>query len=149
MNGINLKGFEVRSFMTRGLTAKWGIGENRVPPTYAEDFTSSKWKFFSDRATATVTKSEVHVTEIIRVSQFIETPPKTYANKTVVRVSGISGTGKTLYYRYGNPRQALKITDDGVYTLPQGVYNEAIDGYNGFQIAPVGVCDITIVQLPV
>ena len=32
MNGINLKGFEVRSFMIKGLTAKWGIGENRVPP---------------------------------------------------------------------------------------------------------------------
>lgn len=34
MNGINLKGFGVRSFMTRGLTAKWGIGENRVPPIW-------------------------------------------------------------------------------------------------------------------
>ena len=31
MNGINLKGFGVRSFMIKGLTAKWGIGENRVP----------------------------------------------------------------------------------------------------------------------
>lgn len=31
MNGINLKGFGVRSFMIGGLTAKWGIGENRVP----------------------------------------------------------------------------------------------------------------------
>ena len=31
MNGINLKGFAVRSFMIKGLTAKWGIGENRVP----------------------------------------------------------------------------------------------------------------------
>ena len=34
MNGINLKGFEVRSFMIKGLTAKWGIGENRVPPIW-------------------------------------------------------------------------------------------------------------------
>ena len=34
MNGINLNGFGVRSFMTRGLTAKWGIGENRVPPIW-------------------------------------------------------------------------------------------------------------------
>lgn len=34
MNGINLKGFGVRSFMIRGLTAKWGIGENRVPPIW-------------------------------------------------------------------------------------------------------------------
>ena len=34
MNGINLKGFEVRSFTIRGLTAKWGIGENRVPPMW-------------------------------------------------------------------------------------------------------------------
>lgn len=34
MNGINLKGFAVRSFTTRGLTAKWGIGENRVPPIW-------------------------------------------------------------------------------------------------------------------
>ena len=32
MNGINLKGFGVRSFVIGGLTAKWGIGENR-PPT--------------------------------------------------------------------------------------------------------------------
>lgn len=31
MNGINLNGFGVRSFMINGLTAKWGIGENRVP----------------------------------------------------------------------------------------------------------------------
>src|SRR5574343_1593903 len=34
MNGINLKGFAVRSFMVKGLTAKWGIGENRVPPIW-------------------------------------------------------------------------------------------------------------------
>ena len=34
MNGINLQGFEVRSFMIGGLTAKWGIGENRVPPIW-------------------------------------------------------------------------------------------------------------------
>lgn len=34
MNGINLKGFGVRSFMIGGLTAKWGIGENRVPPIW-------------------------------------------------------------------------------------------------------------------
>ena len=34
MNGINLKGFAVRSFMIRGLTAKWGIGDNRVPPIW-------------------------------------------------------------------------------------------------------------------
>ena len=31
MNGIKIKGFAVRSFMVKGLTAKWGIGENRVP----------------------------------------------------------------------------------------------------------------------
>ena len=34
MNGINLKGFAVRSFVIGGLTAKWGIGENRVPPIW-------------------------------------------------------------------------------------------------------------------
>lgn len=34
MNGINLQGFGVRSFMLGGLTAKWGIGENRVPPIW-------------------------------------------------------------------------------------------------------------------
>ena len=34
MNGINLNGFAVRSFMVKGLTAKWGIGENRVPPIW-------------------------------------------------------------------------------------------------------------------
>lgn len=34
MNGIDLKGFGVRSFMINGLTAKWGIGENRVPPIW-------------------------------------------------------------------------------------------------------------------
>lgn len=117
-------------------------------PAYTEDFTSSKWKLFSDRATATVTRSEIHVTEAIRASQFIETPSKTYANKMRVRVSGISGTGKTINYRYGGAPQYLKITDDGVYTLPQGISNAAIDGYNGFQISPVGVCDITIAQLP-
>lgn len=37
MNGINLKGFEVRSFMIKGLTAKWGIGENRVPPIWDDN----------------------------------------------------------------------------------------------------------------
>ena len=34
MNGIKIKGFAVRSFMVKGLTAKWGIGENRVPPIW-------------------------------------------------------------------------------------------------------------------
>ncbi|WAX10525.1 hypothetical protein BV283P1_00025 [Phocaeicola phage BV283P1] len=117
-------------------------------PTYAEDFMSSKWTLFNNRAMATATKSEIHVTEIITDQQFIETSRGTYANKMRVRVDGISGTGKTLYYRYDHPRQRLEITEDGIYTLPQGVYNTALDGYNGFQIAPVGVCDITIAQLP-
>lgn len=34
MNGINLKGFGVRSFVIGGLNAKWGISENRVPPIW-------------------------------------------------------------------------------------------------------------------
>ena len=34
MNGIDLQGFGVRSFVIGGLTAKWGIGENRVPPIW-------------------------------------------------------------------------------------------------------------------
>lgn len=34
MNGIKIKGFAIRSFMIGGLTAKWGIGENRVPPIW-------------------------------------------------------------------------------------------------------------------
>lgn len=34
MNGMNLQGFGVRSFVIGGLTAKWGIGENRVPPIW-------------------------------------------------------------------------------------------------------------------
>ena len=34
MRGIELKHIRERSFMINGLTAKWGIGENRVPPIW-------------------------------------------------------------------------------------------------------------------
>ena len=55
MNGINLKGFRVRSFMIGGLTAKWGIGENRVPPIWDNNLIGY-WdaRTFPDGALATI-----------------------------------------------------------------------------------------------
>lgn len=87
MRGIELKHIGVRSFMLKGLTARWGVDGNRppMPPalhtalvawynteiqhatnfdvieSYADDFTT--WAYNTSRGTLTRTPSKVIITE--------------------------------------------------------------------------------------
>lgn len=147
MRGIELKHIGVRSFMLKGLTARWGIDGYRppMPPalrtalvawynteiqratnfdvieSYAEDLTTSKWINHSGvRAVADVTAKGVHLTNALTALPFLETGEKKYAPEMVVKVSGVQPGVTGIAYRYGSYTDVLQITQDGIYTLPAG-----------------------------
>lgn len=175
MRGIELKHIGVRSFMLKGLTARWGIDGDRppMPPalrtalvawynteiqkatnfdvieSYAEDLTANKWISNQARAEFTKTAKGFHVTNALTELNFLETRGETYAPEMVVKVSGVQPGVTGLLYRYGSYGDIVRITSDGVYTLPAGIPGVDPDGYNGFAAtAAFGECDITIEQLP-
>lgn len=176
MRGIELKHIGVRSFMLKGLTARWGIDGDRpsMPPalrtalvawynteiqratnfdvieSYAEDFTTGKWMDYSgSRVVADVTAKGVHLTNALTAFPFLETKDKKYAPEMVIKVSGIQPGVTGITYRYGSYDNTVQITQDGIYTLPAGIPGASVDGFNGFAAtAAFGECDITIEQLP-
>lgn len=175
MRGIELKHIGVRSFMLKGLTARWGIDGDRppMPPalrtalvawynteiqkatnfdvieSYAEDFTASKWVAHPEHTEFTKTAKGIHLTNATTRGFFLDTRGKKYAQEMVVKVSGLRPEVGALKYRYGGGSDTVQITQDGIYTLPAGIPGAAIDGYNGFApLEALGKCDITIEQLP-
>ena len=176
MRGIELKHIGVRSFMLKGLTALWGIDGNRppIPPTlrtalvawynteiqkatnfdviesYAEDFTTSKWiEYKGSRAVVDVTAKGFHLTKALAADNFLETRAEKYTPEMVVKVSGVQPGVTGIAYRYGSYTDLVRITQDGIYTLPAGTPGTDPDGFNGFAAtAAFGECDITIEQLP-
>ena len=175
MRGIELKHIGVRSFMLKGLTARWGIDGNRppMPPalrtalvawynteiqkatnfdvieSYADDFTTNKWLNYPVRAEFTKTAKSFHVTNALTASPFLETGAQKYAPEMVVKVSGLQPGVTVLNYRYGGYADTVLLTQDGIYTLPAGIPGASVDGHNGFApTAVLGKCDITIEQLP-
>lgn len=175
MRGIELKHIGVRSFMPKGLTARWGIDGNRppMPPalraslvawynteiqratnfdvieSYAEDFTTSKWAANPEAAGFTKTAKSIHITNAITRGFFLGTGAKKYGAEMVVKVSGVQPKAGWLKYRYGSGDDAIQLTQDGIYTLPAGIPGASIDGFNGFAATEAfGECDITIEQLP-
>ena len=174
MRGIELKHIGVRSFMLKGLTARWGIDGDRppMPPalrtalvcwynteiqrvtnfdvveSYAEDFTANKW---DNRANAVFTKTakDIRITNVLTVSSFLKTKAQTYGAEMVVKVSGLQPGVTVLNYRYGSNADLVQITQNGIYTLPAGIPGAEVDGYNGFRATTAfGECGITIEQLP-
>lgn len=175
MRGIELKHIGVRSFMLKGLTARWGIDGNRppMPPalraalvawyntkiqratnfdvieSYAEDFTANKWAGHPEHAKFTKTANSIHITNATTRGFFLDTGIRKYGAEMVVKVSGLQPADGWLKYRYGSGDDTVQITQDGIYTLPAGIPGASIDGFNGFAAtAAFGECDITIEQLP-
>lgn len=175
MRGIELKHIGVRSFMLKGLTARWGIDGDRppMPPalrtalvawynteiqratnfdvieSYAEDFTASKWAANPEAAEFTKTAKSIHITNAITRGFFLGTGAKKYGAEMVVKVSGMQPKVGWLKYRYGSGDDTIQLTQDGIYTLPAGIPGASIGGFNGFAATEAfGECDITIEQLP-
>lgn len=175
MRGIELKHIGVRSFMLKGLTARWGIDGDRppMPPalrpalvawynteiqkatnfdvieSYADDFTANKWDNRDVNAVFTKTAKSLHLTNVLTVSAFLKTKAQTYAPEMVVKVSGLQPGVTVLNYRYGSNADLVQIAQNGIYTLPAGIPGAEVDGYNGFRATTAfGECDITIEQLP-
>ena len=175
MRGVELKHIGVRSFMLKGLTARWGIDGNRppIPPalrtalvawynteiqratnfdvieSYAEDFTANKWAAHQEHAEFTKTAKSIRITNVLTWGFFLDTGARTYAREIVVKVSGLKPADGWLKYRYGSGDYTVQITQDGIYTLPAGIPSAEVDGFNGFAAtAAFGECDITIEQLP-
>lgn len=175
MRGIELKHIGVRSFMLKGLTARWGIDGNRppIPPalrtalvcwynteiqratnfdvieSYADDFTANKWDNRDANAIFTKTAKGIRITNVLTVSSFLKTKAQTYGAEMVVKVSGLQPGTTVLNYRYGSNADLVQITQNGIYTLPAGIPGAEVDGHNGFRATTAfGTCDITIEQLP-
>lgn len=175
MRGIELKHIGVRSFMLKGLTARWGIDGDRppMPPalrtalvawynteiqratnfdvieSYAEDFTTGKWTAHPEHAEFTKTAKGIHLTNVSALGFLLDTGTRKYGAEMVVKVSGLQPGVMQLKYRYGSGDDVVQITQDGIYTLPAGIPGASIDGFNGFAATAVfGECDITIEQLP-
>lgn len=175
MRGIELKHIGVRSFMLKGLTARWGIDGNRppIPPalrtalvawynteiqratnfdvieSYAEDFTANKWDNRDVNAVFTKTAKSIRITNVLTTSSFLKTKAQTYGAEMVVKVSGLQPGVTVLNYRYGSNADLVQITQNGIYTLPAGIPGAEVDGYNGFRATTAfGECNITIEQLP-
>ena len=175
MRGVELKHIGVRSFMLKGLTARWGIDGNRppMPPalrtalvawyntkiqratnfdvieSYAEDFEANKWDNRNVNAVFTKTTKSLHITNVLTVSSFLKTKAQTYGAEMVVKVSGLRHGATELNYRYGSNADIVRLTQNGIYTLPAGIPGAEVDGYNGFRATTAfGECDITIEQLP-
>lgn len=55
MRGIDIKQIHMRSFQISGLTAKWGIGANRLPPIWENNLVG-RWdvRTFPDGVLATI-----------------------------------------------------------------------------------------------
>ena len=175
MRGIELKHIGVRSFMLKGLTARWGIDGNRppMPPalrtalvawynteiqratnfdvveSYAEDFTANKWTAHPEHAEFTKTAKGIHLTNVPTMGFFLDTGVRKYGAEMVVRVSGLQPGVMRLKYRYGSGDDTVQLTQDGIYTLPAGIPGAGIDGFNGFAATVAfSECNITIEQLP-
>lgn len=175
MRGIELKHIGVRSFMLKGLTARWGIDGDRppIPPalraalvawynteiqhatnfdvieSYAEDFTANKWDSRAVNAVFTKTAKSLRITNVLTTSSFLKTKAKKYGAEMVVKVSGLRHGVTVLNYRYGSNADLVQITQNGIYTLPAGIPGAEVDGHNGFRATTAfGECDITIEQLP-
>lgn len=175
MRGIELKHIGVRSFMLKGLTARWGIDGDRppMPPalrtalvawyntkiqkatnfdvieSYADDFTANKWDSRAVNAVFTKTAKGIHITNVLTVSSFLKTRAQTYGAEMVVKVNGLQPGVTVLNYRYGSNADLVEIKTNGVYTLPAGIPGAEVDGANGFRATTAfGECDITIEQLP-
>nr|DAV49836.1 MAG TPA: hypothetical protein [Caudoviricetes sp.] len=164
MRGIELKHIGVRSFMLKGLTARWGIDGDRppMPPalrtalvawynteiqkatnfdvieSYAEDFTT--WSFNPTRGVQTHTNKSVHITETLIADRQIAELPNARTGTMTFKVSGLDGTRNVRVTR--GIATAFRITQDGVYTM------DTVERYSGFCVSVVGACDITIEQLP-
>lgn len=175
MRGIELKHIGVRSFMLKGLTARWGIDGDRppMPPelraslvawynteiqratnfdvveSYAEDFTANKWAAHPEHAELTKTAKSIHITNVITRGFFLDTGVRKYGAEMVVKVSGLQPADGRLKYRYGSGDRTVQIAQNGIYTLPAGIPGAEVDGFNGFAATVAfGKCDITIEQLP-
>lgn len=175
MRGIELKHIGVRSFMLKGLTARWGIDGDRppMPPalraalvawynteiqkatnfdvieSYAEDFTANKWYNINVNAVFTKTAKSIRITNVLTTSSFLKTKAQTYGAEMVVKVSGLQPGVTVLNYRYGSNNDLVQITQNGIYTLPAGIPGAEVDGANGFRATTAfGECNITIEQLP-
>lgn len=161
MRGIELKHIGVRSFMLKGLTARWGVDGDRppMPPalrtalvawynteiqratnfdvieSYADDFTT--WAYNTSRGTLTRTPSKVVITEAKianAIMLYDEVPP--YKQITV----RVTGTTRENPLRV-NTTPVLAIKEDGIYTIQ-------VVKYMGFSFGTVGAVNVTIEQLP-
>lgn len=117
---------------------------------YKQDYTP--WILNDGRAIGTKTDSKLNITSITsNVIQFYRYPTNNKYNipSCTVKITGLEEP-QSIRYRTQN-NTILRITVDGVYTLPSYNMNDGIDdgGYYGFQFERnQSECNIVIEQIP-
>lgn len=171
MRGIELKHIGVRSFMLKGLTARWGIDGDRPPMPPALRTALVAWYnteiqratnfdviesylldmnagvIYPGNAKATVTGQKLHVTNVVNTYTAVYKIVASLAGaELVLNVTGLSSTIRA---------RAVTIDNKGLrlnYPLTNGVNRipGAASGSTSFILEgqTAGACDITIEQLP-
>lgn len=121
-----------------------GKAQPPTPPIYAVDFNT--WVKNLKAANFTNSDSVIHLTEILVAdSKFLQTSVDATISSYQVKVEGITDDIKLRYVSYAED-------GTGTYTyLKNGINNLPISykKYTGFAASVVGVCNITITQLPI
>lgn len=171
MRGIELKHIGVRSFMLKGLTARWGIDGDRppMPPelraalvawynteiqratnfdvieSYLLDMNAGVLR--PENAAATVSGQKLHITNVVNTySEAYKVTASVAGAELVLHVTGLSSTIKARAVVIDSEGHRLNCPlTNGVNRLPG-----AASGHTSFILEGLtaGACDITIEQLP-
>lgn len=170
MRGIELKHIGVRSFMLKGLTARWGIDGNRppIPPalrtalvawynteiqratnfdvieSYLLDMNAGV--LHPENATATLTGQKLHITNVVNVIKAIHEVIASVAGaELVLNVTGLSSTIRARAGTLIGGKYTFYPLTNGVNRIPGAASGSTFFFIEGLT---AGTCDITIEQLP-
>lgn len=124
----------------------FGFAEGSGYGKYTIDY--NQFSEYTDRAEIVKTSSSIRITNVFKVITLIEHQLEIQMPSYKVRVTGISGSGKTLRYDASQypSKNSLVISEDGIYDLPASDISSQYSG--GFRVLETGPCNITIEQIP-
>lgn len=170
MRGIELKHIGVRSFMLKGLTARWGIDGDRPPMPPALRTALVAWYnteiqkatnfdviesylldmnagvLHPENATATVAGQKLHITNVVNAIRAIHEVTASVAGaELVLNVTGLSSTIRARAGTLTGAKYTFYPLTNGVNRIPGAASGSTLFFVEGLT---AGTCDITIEQLP-
>lgn len=170
MRGIELKHIGVRSFMLKGLTARWGIDGDRPPMPPALRTALVAWYnteiqkatnfdviesylldmnagvLHPENATATVTGQKLHITNVVKTAKAVHEVTASVAGaELVMNVTGLSSKIRARAGTLIGAKYTFYPLTNGVNRVPGAASGSTLFFIEGLT---AGTCDITIEQLP-